>query len=219
MVKAILLDIDDTLFPSTEFSEKARKHAVQAMVREGLDAEPDAVYALLGKIVEARGSNYPKHFDALLEKLGVEKDPRIVAAAVGAYHNAKGTIAPFPDVPKTLVQLRDRGFRLYAVSEGNSVKQWDKLIRLGLQFFFHGAFISEDVGCEKNDRFYAIVLKKLGLPAKEVLMVGDRVDKDIAPAKKAGMRTARIFHGKYSKQTGTKADFEIARIGDLLKVV
>ena len=40
-LKAILFDIDDTLFPSSEFAEKARRSAVEAMVDAGLDVDVD----------------------------------------------------------------------------------------------------------------------------------------------------------------------------------
>ncbi|MEM3030966.1 MAG: TIGR02253 family HAD-type hydrolase [Candidatus Micrarchaeia archaeon] len=221
-VKAILFDIDDTLFPSSEFAEKARRNAIAAMVEEGLERSADEAYAALESIIRKYGSNYPRHFDALLDRLGVKENrARLIAAGVAAYHNTKGTIAPFPDVPKTLVRLRDLGYRLYAVSEGKAVKQWDKLIRLGLDFFFHGAFISEELGCGKSVRFYRAVTRKLVLKPGELLMVGDRLDKDVVPAKKAGMRAVRVLQGKYASQAAgkTRPDFEITRVGELLGVL
>ncbi|MEM4389480.1 MAG: TIGR02253 family HAD-type hydrolase [Candidatus Micrarchaeia archaeon] len=220
-IKAILFDIDDTLFPSGEFAEKARRNAIAAMIEEGLERSADEAYAVLQSIIREYGSNYPRHFDVLLDRLGVKENrARLIAAGVAAYHNTKSTIAPFPDVPRTLIRLRDLGYRLYAVSEGKAVKQWDKLIRLGLDFLFHGAFISEEVGCGKSVRFYRTVARKLALKPGELLMVGDRLDKDIGPAKRAGMRTARILQGKYALQAGrTKPDFEITRVGELLDIL
>jgi len=222
VIKAILFDIDDTLFPSGEFAEKARRNAIAAMVEEGLNRDVEAAYRALEKIIRKYGSNYPRHFDVLLDNLGVKENrARLIAAGVAAYHNTKSTIAPFPDVPKTLVRLRDAGYRLYAVSEGKAVKQWDKLIRLGLDFFFHGAFISEELGCRKGVRFYRIIARRLKLKPSEMVMVGDRLDKDIIPAKRAGARAIRILQGRHAlKRAGrVRPDSEVRRMAEVIDAI
>jgi len=216
MVKYVLFDIDDTLFPSTEFSTLARRNAINAMITMGMPGGYDALEARLSRIIRAKGSNYGRHFDDLCRQTGIKEPARYTAAAVAAYHDTKTAIQPFPEVPLTLLELKAAGYKLYAATNGNAVKQWDKLIRLRIALYFNGVFVSEEMGTEKSVAFYRKVLKRLGAKPGECVMVGDREDADIIPAKKAGMATVRMLAGKYSS-VPTKADRTIRHLGGLIR--
>ncbi len=207
MIKNLFFDIDDTLFPSSEFASLARKNAVRAMMRMGLDAEEDELLRELYSIIDERGSNYPNHFDLLLKRRRINNPSRLVAAAVGAYHDTKASIQPFPDVPGTLLKLKEMNYKLYVASNGIAVKQWDKLIRLGIALYFEDVFVSETIGVEKSPAFYRKMLGRIRAKPAECVMIGDREDLDIMPAKKVGFSTIRILRGKYSR-TPTRADSE-----------
>ncbi|MHC4253085.1 MAG: TIGR02253 family HAD-type hydrolase, partial [Planctomycetota bacterium] len=66
---AVLFDIDDTLFSSTDFAELARKRAIDAMIGAGLHAEPERIRKLLQDIIGEYSSNFPYQFDELLSRL------------------------------------------------------------------------------------------------------------------------------------------------------
>lgn len=217
-VKFVIFDIDDTLFPSTEFASLARKNAINAMISMGLEEDSDSLYQMLMQIIEQKGSNYQNHFDELCKRLKVKDRSRFVAAAVAAYHDTKTSIAPYPKVPLTLMRLRQMGFKLAVATSGSSLKQWDKLIRLKLALYFDHVFISEDLGVEKGTSFYKKVIQSIGAIPEECIMVGDRVEKDILPARSAGMHTAYVVSGgKYSKSSSnSKCDFTISDISELL---
>jgi putative hydrolase of the HAD superfamily len=226
----ILFDIDDTLFPSTEFSALARKNALNAMINIGLEADYDDLSLRLTKIINERGSNYEKHFDDLCSQLGVKEPARYISAAIAAYHDTKTAIAPFPKVPLTLLKLKERGYKLYIATQGSSVKQWDKLIRLRIALFFDGVFVSDEIGENKGKKFYLNILKKLNTTSENCIMVGDREDCDITPTKEIGIRTVRILSGKYSifpnQNSGgmpasgiSNADFIISDISELSSIL
>ena len=193
----IIFDIDDTLFPSSEFSALARRNALNAMIDMGLDYSYEELNEKLSSIIKSKGSNYGKHFDDLCLSLGLAEPSRYVAAAVAAYHDTKASIAPFPKIALTLLNLRSQGHRLYVATNGSSVKQWDKLIRLGLELYFERVFVSESLGMEKCKEFYEKMCSELGAEARDCLMVGDREDADVASAKEAGMLTVRVLQGKH----------------------
>lgn len=214
MVKHILFDMDDTLFPSTEFSTLARKNAVNAMISMGLDQDYSTLSARLEGIIKEKGSNHPSHFDDLCRSFRIKNPGRYVAAAVAAYHDTKTAIAPFPRVPLTLMMLKERGYRLYVATRGSTIKQWDKLIRLKLALFFEDVFVSEALGEDKSEAFYRKILKALTARPEDCLMVGDNEERDIVPAKAIGMKTARMFSGKHASMP-TKADFSIKDVSEL----
>jgi putative hydrolase of the HAD superfamily len=210
-IKAIVFDIDNTLFPSNDFAELARRNAITAMIEAGMDVDENTAYKKLHHVIDRYGPNYPKHFNALLKELGLPYDPKIVAAGIVAYHQAKTSIFHYPDVPKTLLSLRERGYKLCVASEGRALKQWDKLIRLGLHNIFHEVFVTP----KKTEQFYASIPEKLNLKPQEIMMVGDRLDKDIFPAKSIGIVTVLISrnHG------GEGADYSIKNFAELLKII
>ncbi len=227
MIKAVLFDLDDTLYPSSKLAEAARKNAIRAMIEAGLDVDmtEEELYEELEEIVEEFGSNHPRHFDLLLKRIGVDPDPKLVAAAVVAYHDTKfAYLKPYPDVIPTLMKLREMGLKLGVVTSGLAVKQWEKLIRLGLHHFFHAVVISEEIGVEKpNPRIFTEAAERLGVEPSECVFVGDRLDHDIRGANRVGMVTVRVRKGKYSDMEPENEedvpDFEISRLGELLDVI
>lgn len=217
-VKAIFFDIDDTLFPTTEFTAKARRDVISAMMEVGLDVDEREGYEKLLEVIAEYGSNYPGHFDRLLEKLRVPYDARYVAAGIVAYHDAKLSMHCYPDTKRTLAALRERGYALGVISDGLAVKQWDKIIRLGLEHFFDAVVVSEAVGVEKPDRrIFGLALKRFSLKPVQTAYVGDRLDKDVAGAKAAGMVAVHVRRdGKGFADA--KPDYTIRRISELLKI-
>jgi putative hydrolase of the HAD superfamily len=82
------------------------------------------------------------------------------------------------------------------------------LDEFGLSDFFQHVVESAVVGVRKPDsRIFELGVAALQLPASEVLVVGDSIDKDILPARKAGCRTAWL---KGEGWTDTPADEQAA---------
>ncbi|MFH1094766.1 MAG: HAD-IA family hydrolase [Candidatus Micrarchaeota archaeon] len=217
-VRAVLFDIDDTLFPSSEFSALARENAVRAMVNAGLGASEQQARRELSRIISARGSNASDHFNLLARRFACPVRERVVAAGVAAYHDTKTSISPYPKAAELLLSLRSKGYLVGAASEGVAVKQWDKLIRLGLDPLFHHVFVTHATGRGKDPAFYRSICRQLKLPPQQVLMVGDNPSKDIAPAQAAGLRTVRVLLGKH-KAEKSKAELAISslfRLGSAL---
>lgn len=197
-LRAVLFDIDDTLFSTSEFARKARTNAVQAMIAAGLDVPAEVVLRELDEVIAEFSSNYEHHFERLLQRLPAEATRRvnpalIVAAGVAAYHDTKfRELAPFPDVLPLLAALKEAGVRLGVITHGLTVKQAEKLVRLGVVPYLDpkAIFISDQIGISKpNPKLYRAALRELGLKAEEVMYVGDNPEHDVAPPKSIGMRT------------------------------
>jgi putative hydrolase of the HAD superfamily len=218
MPRIILFDIDDTLFPTTEFAELARRNAIRAMIEMGIRKREDELYLLLSGIIAERGPNYSNHFDILCRRLGERRPARFVAAAVAAYHNTKTAIQPFPTVPRTLLALRESGYKIYVATNGEATKQWDKLIRMQIALFFEDVFVSEELGVEKGPAYFRKVLRALGAKPGECVMVGDKEEFDIIPAKAIGMRTVRMRTGRHAAGK-TCADFETREFSGILAIM
>ncbi len=224
MIKAVLFDIDNVLYNSSYQVEMARRAAVQAMIRAaGWDISVEEGMERLEDIVGKYGSNFNKHYDMLV---GDRDDKyRIVAAGVVAYHNTKRLhLKPYDDTVPILTRLRNSGYKTGIVTNGLAVKQWEKLVRLGLENIFGTVVISEEAGVEKPDpAIFERACGELEVLPEECVYVGDRLDTDILGANKAGMTSVRLLRGKCKdlKPQGLqeRPDFEIKRMEELLEIL
>jgi len=224
-VRAVFFDIDDTLYDSTRLTTMARRNSITAMIDAGLPEKgEDEVLEALNGVIERFGSNYPRHYDELLKVLGVEWNPKIIAAGVVAYERTKaGYLKPFPEVVPTLLSLK-KDFLLGVISNGLAVKQWEKLTWLGLHHFFDSVTTSEEIQKEKPDPgIFSHAMASLKVGATESVMVGDRLGTDIKGAKEAGMVSIRVSKGKYGKERpkdeGEAPDFEVSEISELPEIL
>ncbi|MEN8148349.1 MAG: TIGR02253 family HAD-type hydrolase [Planctomycetota bacterium] len=228
---AILFDIDDTLYSTTEFAEQARRNSIEAMIRMGLDIDFDTAFKELLEVIAEFRSNYDHHYDKLLRRLpwkalGGVNPALLVAAGVVAYHETKfRQLRPFRDAEEALRCLSEKTELVLGVlTEGLEIKQAEKLIRLGVVKYLdpRALFISDQVGISKpNPKLFRYALDRLGFTAGQVMYVGDNPVRDIVPAKEVGMIAVRHRGtGKYSAEENVVApDHEIHDFHELLALL
>ena len=96
----------------------------------------------------------------------------------------------YPHVVEALVSLKEKGFRLWLLSNAQQVFTAYELEYLGLSALFDGIYLSSDYQCRKPDiRFYRALIDKQQLNPEKCLMIGNDRQTDIAGAKTAGMAT------------------------------
>ncbi len=223
MIKALLFDIDDTLYDSTMLAEMARRNSVKAMIDSGLPFKDEQeLYEKLLHIIKTFGSNYPRHYDELLRYLNIPWNPKIIAAGIVAYEHTKfGYLKPFPGVIPSLIRFRKK-FRLGVVSNGIAIKQWEKLIALGLSHFFDVFVTSGEAGVEKPSvEIFTLTAEKFGLDPQECVMIGNKLDVDITGAGNAGMETIwfRREENAYLKHEGKGPDYIIESFFELIPLI
>ena len=226
----ITFDIDDTLYPSAEFARSARENAVKAMIQAGLQLEAKAALAELDEVVAEFSSNDEHHLDRLLQRMpesctrGV--NPAIlVAAGIVAY---RGTVHEglvlYEDAQECLKRLHAGGYRLGVVSQGWTVKQAEKVVRLKILPYLDNKsiFFTDQIGISKaNSKFYRRVAELAGLPPPQCLNVGDRPDRDIDPANAAGWLTVlNRRSGRYHQLAGlTPPAYTVQNFWDLIEII
>lgn len=99
-----------------------------------------------------------------------------------------------------------------------------RLIEFGIRKYIDVIVSSAEERVAKPDkRIFEIALKKAGCKAEQAVMIGDRIDNDIVPAKEIGMKTIWIKQGmgKYWKISNEceKADFVIESLSKLLDIL
>ena len=224
-VKAVVFDVDDTLYDSSLQMSMTRLNAMRAMVEAGLPVDLEMGYKALEDIVNKCGPHHTRHFDELLERLGLRWNPRVIAAGVVAYRETSNAyLKPFPDTVPTLVKLRDSKYKLGVASDGRSVKQWQKLILLGIQHLFHIVVIAEDLGTEEfNVEVFRKCLRDLKVKPEETIYISCRPNAGILHANRAGVVTVRMRKGdsriEEPESPEAHAKYEIERLSEVFDVL
>ena len=224
-VESLVFAIDDVLYDMSQQLSASRMSAVRAMREAGLPVDIETAYRTLEEIAKETGPDDTRHFDRLLERLGLKWNPEVIAAGVVAYRATSPIyLTPFHDTVPTLLKLRDAGYKLGIASKGRAVKQWQKLIQLGLEHMFHAVTISEETGSETLTlETLSRTLEKLKVKPARAAFVGCSLSHEIMVANRSKMITVRIKTGMDRvvdpKVPDEKATFEISRLSDLLNVL
>ena len=89
-----------------------------------------------------------------------------------------------------------------------------------LRWFTH-TDVSGSIGIKKPDqRFFETILANAGTKASEAIMIGDRLDNDIIPARRIGMKTIWIQWGRYGiMESRTPDEIPDATVADVREVL
>lgn len=120
-----------------------------------------------------------------------------------------------PKIKETLAALKKLGLKLGIISNTfvnkNSLEK--HLKQLSILDFFAVRVYSYKFDFRKPDvRIFKVAAERIGEVSENILFVGDRIDKDIKPAMKAGMQT--VLKAAYTN-TGKKAPRGIWEINQL----
>ncbi|HEX3014571.1 MAG TPA: TIGR02253 family HAD-type hydrolase [Methanobacterium sp.] len=226
MIKAVFFDIDDTLYDTSGFAKLARKAALNVMIDAGLPLSTDEAYKILREVIDEYGSNYDKHFNVLTKRIFGEEKPLLIALGMITYHNVKfALLRLFPQTTSTLIYLKKQGYDLGVISNGITIKQWEKLIRLDLHPFFDHVITSEEAGAEKPDKhIFECALEKMGYDAEHSVMIGNKFNDDILGAINVGMSAILVnselkeAEKEYIEEKGIKIDV-ISHIGEVKDIL
>ena len=101
-----------------------------------------------------------------------------------------------PGVDRLLEKLADAYTLGLAGNAPASVREL--LEELGILHQFTHTDVSGSIGVKKPDqRFFETILANADTKASEAIMIGDRLDNDIIPARRIGMKTIWIRWGRY----------------------
>lgn len=227
---AIFFDIDDTLFSTTVFADKARRAAIDAMVKAGLRTDKASCLRELEEVLAEFSSNYGWHFDKVVSRLPKSASEGLntsilVAAGVAAYHETKwNELKVYDDVYEVLRWLSGKPVVRGIISAGLTIKQAEKVIRLRIQEFLspNAIFFTDQIGINKpNPKLYLRVLETLQLSPERTMYVGDNPPSDVDPCNAIGMVTVHNRRsGRHSEvPSRTKPRYVIANFYDLKQIL
>ncbi len=158
----------------------------------------------------------PSPFRGMLARLNLsEEQLRAVASSVRYEHENE---ILYPGVPELLASL-SRRFKLGVIANQSEGTE-DRLARWRIRDPFSLVFASAEFGLSKPDpEIFRRAISLAGCAPERALMVGDRLDNDVGPAKSQGWKTIRVLQGFFRFQAPRVAneipDLTISSIQEL----
>ena len=184
----VFFDIGGVMYDDTVYARswmKALRESGAAFTDEEFERE----------YVEARAAQSGSFRRRLTRTfLGEDAELAPVEARAAKYWAYPPT-AIYSDVIPCLEALIDR-YRLGIIAnQPSSVRA--AMDRDGLSPYFEVWGVSDDLGLQKPDpKLFSQVLYTAGVAPTRAVMLGDRLDYDVRPAKTAGMRTVWVLRGE-----------------------
>ena len=195
IVKAITLDLDDTLWPVWPAIERAEK-ALESWLRQraptsaGLFANPTARLALREHVARSR-PELQHNLSALRReaiRLALQRsneDPLLADEAFNVFFEERNRVVLFEDAVVALAFLAAR-FPVVALSNGNA-----DIERIGIKPYFQASISAQAFGVGKPDpRIFHAAAGAVDAAPGQVLHIGDDAALDVLGALNAGMQTA-----------------------------
>jgi putative hydrolase of the HAD superfamily len=221
MVRAVIFDLDNTLMDFMKMKDDSIRGAAAGMIDAGLQMPLDEAVEEIYRIYREKGIEYQEVLDQFLLETTGRMDNRLLAAGIIAYRRSReAAMILYPHVRDTLSKLLRQGLQLAILSDAPAKQAWLRLTALGLVHFFDAVITFEDTGYRKPHAApFLKVLEHLDLEPRDVLMVGDWMERDISGAQALGIPTVFARYGDTFDTKSSHADFQIDDIAELLNIV
>lgn len=222
----LLFDADDTLF---DFPKASKGAFARMCALHDIPYSPEhyrlyheinvELWAAFDRGEAAKDYVTLERYVRFLKALKLDRDP---AACNRDYLEALGQgVYPLPGAEEVCRTLKERGHRLYIITNAVASVQRNRLKNSVFAAFFQDAFISEEAGAAKPDpAYYAYVRRSVpGMTPENTLAIGDSLTTDIQGANRAGLPCCWYNPAGKPRPAGVRIDYEIAGLRELLDIV
>ena len=216
---SIIFDLDNTLLDFMRYKHICISSAVDAMIKSGLNIKKKEALKQINNIYKKHTMEDHHVFERFLKKNLGKIDYHKLAVAITAYRKARPkTLTPYPNTISTLKKLKSKNIKLAVVSDAPELKLWLRLVAAKLDTYFDVVISTEHSRQKPSKIPFRQALKQLGSKPEDCLFVGDNPRRDIKGAKSIKMKTCLAKYGLI-KPSKIKADYEINKIQELLKII
>lgn len=215
--KAIVFDMDDTLYPEADYVLSGF-NAVALWFEKERGIPKHKSFDNLAQLFYSgvRGNT----FNLWLEQQSIPYDKVLIQECLKVYRDHDPKIKPFECVIPLLKQLKKR-YKIGLLSDGYLSVQQRKFKALKLSSYFDGVVFSDEWGREAwkpSLTPFKHILKRLDIESDEAVYIGDNPSKDFLGANKLGFYTIwiRRVDGEYNSLSPTSVESTSdITIGDL----
>jgi HAD superfamily hydrolase (TIGR01549 family) len=188
-VRWLFFDLGNTVVDEGEAWERRLLLLVEALKRHGRRCSIEEARAALAA---AAAEFAPRFIIRAIENLVDDDECRQKVLATARYRKELET--PYAAAEPVLRALA-ASYKLGVIAN-QSVGSTERLTRWSLMPFVSTCLCSFELGLEKPDpAIFTLALERAGCAPSESVMIGDRLDYDIRPARLLGWKTIRVAQG------------------------
>lgn len=229
--KAVLFDLDDTLYDGTVCYGPSNEFVVGEIVKRFSGFTPEEAADKLERIraetflrlASASAGNRMLYLQKLFEQRGERIDMEWITDTENKYWQVfMKNMLPKKEALQTLRLLHKKNIKTVVVTNLDLRTQMRKLMTLGLSDEIDMMVTAEEAGVAKpNPMIFYLTMAKLDMKPGELLMVGDDVRPDILGARSVGIQTVLIENSwyNYTSQDRKLPDFRIGQLSEVLNLV
>ncbi|WP_049691125.1 HAD family hydrolase [Anaerococcus jeddahensis] len=223
MIKAVLIDIDDTIFDFVKCSKNAFKKTLKKLdlsyeekdfsyfnkVNDILWSKQKLGEINIEKVFEHRSIMMSKYFE-----LDIEKEIFNDLFVEFLYDEVE-----MVDGIEDLLSYLSNKYQIYAASNGVYDMQVNRIKKSNLSKYFKDIFVSDKISYEKPDkRFFKKIMDITKYSNDDLIMIGDSIKSDIIGAKNSNIKS--IYFNKENKKISDKSfTYQVKNLSEIKKIL
>ncbi|MBN2302617.1 MAG: uridine diphosphate-N-acetylglucosamine-binding protein YvcK [Lentisphaerae bacterium] len=221
-INAAFFDLDDTLYScSDSLADQSRRLAAEAMVKHGLAKSCDDAVAMQIEMADVFTSRTTV-FRKIVRR--ADREPELADELIEAYNSSSlDNIKLLPGAHSLLKSWREKGLKLFLITDGIPERQAKKIAVLGLRQYFDDIVITNPHDEDSKEAVFLRLMREHNVVPRDAIAIGDRIDREIRAAKRVGITTVQMVQGDYRHiipiNDMDKPTYKIAHLADLDKVI
>lgn len=223
MIKAVLIDIDDTIFDFEKCSKNAFKKTLKKLdlsykekdfsyfnkVNDILWTKQKLGEINIEEVFEHRSIMMSKYFE-----LDIKKEIFNDLFVEFLYDEIE-----MVDEVEDLLSYLSNKYQIYAASNGVYNMQVNRIKKSNLSKYFKDIFVSDKISYEKPDkRFFKKIMDITKYSNDDLIMIGDSIKSDIIGAKNSNIKS--IYFNKENKKISDKNfTYQVKNLSEIKKIL
>lgn len=220
MIKVIVFDMDDTLYPEEQYVKSGFKAVDIFLGNKGVRG----FYAVAIELFDSgrRG----KIFNDTLDILEIKYREKDILNLIEIYRNHSPQINLFSDAKLLIEELYEK-YPLGLITDGYLEAQKNKVMALNLEKYFEKIVLTDELGRDNwkpSILPYEIIKRHFNVEHNELVYIGDNAAKDFITANRLGWTTIHVLRdlGEYKHQLvepAYRAQFEIQSLLQVIDIL
>ena len=223
MIKAVLIDIDDTIFDFEKCSKNAFKKTLKKLnlsykekdflyfnkVNDILWSKQKLGEINIEEVFTHRSNMMSKYFE-----LDIKKEIFNDLFVEFLYD-----VVEMVDGIEDLLSYLSNKYQIYAASNGLYDMQVNRIKKSNLSKYFKDIFVSDKIGYEKPDeRFFNKIMDITKYSNDDLIMIGDSIKSDIVGARNSKIKS--IYFNKENKKISDKNfTYQVKKLSEIKKIL
>lgn len=223
MIKAVLIDIDDTIFDFEKCSKNAFKKTLKKLdlsykekdfsyfnkVNDILWTKQKLGELNINQVFIERSNMMSKYFG-----LDIEKEIFNNLFVEFLYDEIE-----IVDEIEDLLSYLSNKYQIFAASNGVYDMQVNRIKKSNLDKYFDEIFVSDKIGFEKPDkRFFQKIMNITKFSNNDLIMIGDSIKSDIIGAKNSNIKSI-YFNKENKKNSDENFTYQVKNLSEIKKIL